>query len=196
MYSFGQSENRKCPFCNADRGNKTEEEKIEEIMKRVEANDAGAISVVGNYYHHGRAGLQQDRKKAMEMYVRAGQLGCSKAHSHLGMLYHEGGDMKKAKFHFEAAAMAGNEGARYNLGIMEYNNGNMEQAIKHCIIAASAGDHKAMHELITFFEGGAVSRKSIDSTLTAYNNSCAEMRSEARDARIKIIIEIRRLNHL
>ena len=102
--------NKKCPFCNADRCNKTEEEKIEEIMKRVEANDAGAISLVGNCYHHGLTGLQQDRTKAMEMYVRAGQLGCSKAHSHLGMLYHEGGDMKKAKFHFEAAAMAGNEG--------------------------------------------------------------------------------------
>ena len=27
-------------------------------------------------------------------------------------------------------------------------------------------------------------RESIDSTLTAYNNSCAEMRSEARDAYI------------
>jgi hypothetical protein len=29
------------------------------------------------------------------------------------------------------------------------------------------------------FDVGGVSRESIDSTLTAYNNSCAEMRSEA-----------------
>jgi hypothetical protein len=182
--------NEKCPFCNADRCNKTEEDKIDELIKRVEANDPTSICTLANCYHHGLTGLQQDRTKAMEMYVRAGQLGCSKAHSHLGMLYHEGGDMKKAKFHFEAAAMAGNEGARKNLGLMEYNNGNMERAIKHCIIAASAGDFEAMHELRTFFEGGAVSRKSIDSTLTAYNNSCAKMRSKARDARINFLIEI------
>ena len=31
-----------------------------------------------------------------------------------------------------------------------------------------------------------VSRESVDSTLAAYNNSCAEMRSEARDAVIRI----------
>jgi hypothetical protein len=39
-----------------------------------------------------------------------------------------------------------------------------------------------MHQLRTFFEEGAISRESMDSTLAAYNNSCAEMRSEARDA--------------
>jgi TPR repeat protein len=117
---------------------------VADMMKRVKANDAASMYMLGNQYHHGRTGLQQDRTKAIEIYERGGQLGCSKAHSHLGMLYHEGGDMKKAKFHFEAAALAGNEGARYNLGIMEYNNGNMEQAIKHCIIAASAGDFGAM----------------------------------------------------
>jgi hypothetical protein len=43
-----------------------------------------------------------------------------------------------------------------------------------------------MHELKTLFEQGYVSRESIDSTLTAYNNSCAEMRSEARDTTIQI----------
>jgi hypothetical protein len=58
----------------------------------------------------------------------------------------------------------------------------MERAFKHWMIAASAGESYAMHQLRTFFEQGAISRKSIDSTLKAYNNSCAEMRSEARDA--------------
>ncbi len=39
-----------------------------------------------------------------------------------------------------------------------------------------------MHELTLAFEAGHVSKKSINSTLTAYNNSCTEMRSEERDA--------------
>ena len=41
-----------------------------------------------------------------------------------------------------------------------------------------------MHHLIKQFEKGVVSRESIETTLTAYNVSCTEMRSEARDAAI------------
>ena len=85
--------------------------------------------------------------------------------------------------------MAGHEEARYNLGIMECNSGNVEQTMKHLTIAASAGDYHAMHELITFFAKCHISRESIDSTLTAYNNYCAEVRSEARDASIHTMIE-------
>jgi len=46
VYSFHKSENDdKCPFCNSNRASKTYEEKIEEIMKRLEANDAASIYV-------------------------------------------------------------------------------------------------------------------------------------------------------
>ena len=72
--------------------------------------------------------------------------------------------------------------ARYNLGCAEAQSGNMERAMKHWKIAASAGDYHSMHGLIQYFKKGLVSGESLDSTLIAYNNSCAEMRSEARDA--------------
>ena len=65
----------------------------------------------------------------------------------------------------------------------------MERAVKHWNIAASAGNYKAMNTLIKFFEIGDVSRDVIDSTLTAYNSSCAEFRSEARDACIRAMLE-------
>ena len=99
--------------------------------------------------------------------------GSSQVHSALGSIYREGGDSKKTKFHYDVAAMAGDEVARCNLGSMEVNSGNIERAIKHFI---------AMQNLI---ESGGVSRESIGSTLTAYNNSCAEMRSEERDTFIR-----------
>ena len=60
--------------------------------------------------------------------------------------------------------------------------------MKHCIIAASAGNYQAMRTLLNDFERGNVSRDAIDSTLIAYNTSCAEMRSKARDAYIKTMI--------
>jgi TPR repeat protein len=98
--------------------------------------------------------------------------------------------MKKAKFHYEAAAMAGNEDARCNLGAMEYySGGNVERAVKHWTIAASVGHYDAMNNLLIAFNKGLVSRDTMDSTLTAYNNACAEMRSEARDAYIQTELE-------
>jgi TPR repeat protein len=158
-------------------------------MKRAEANDAASICLLANFYQHGLNGIQQDQTKAMELYVRAANLGYKKAQNNLGGIYHDGGNLKKAKFHFEAAAMAGHEVARYTVGNIEFESGNMERAMKHWKIAASAGDYTAMHKLRTFFKQGRVSRESIDSTLDAYNNSCAEVRSEARDAYMRRFID-------
>ena len=190
-HSFTESGNiENCPYCNAERNGKTyieREERVEELRKRVEANDSVAMYVLGTYYDQGRGGLLQDRKKANELFARAAGLGSNYAHFSLGGYYFEegGGDVKKAskksKFHYEAAAMAGHEVARYYVGGLEIESGNMERAVKHWIIAASAGHCKAMNALTTLFKRGVVSRDRIDSTLTAYNNSCVEMRSEARD---------------
>jgi TPR repeat protein len=188
-HSFRKSGNDdKCPFCNSDR-DKTAEEKFGELMRRVEANDAASICLLADSYYLGLNSVQQDHAKAKELYARAGDLGFSKAHNQLGGVYDRGGDMKKAKFHWEAAAMAGSEVARHNIGCMEGNSGNMERAVKHWTIAVSAGDYNAMHYLRILFEKGYVSRESIDSTLAAYNNSCAEFRSEARDACIQSMLE-------
>ena len=189
LYSFCESGNIGiCPFCNARTGGKTEVEQVEGLMKRVEVNDARAMYVLGSYYSQGSGGLQQDRTKANELFVRAADLDYSKAHFSLGLYYRAGGDLKKAKFHYEAAAMAGNEGARCNIGAIEAESGKRERAVKHWIIAASAGEYNAMHNLLGDFEQGLVSRDTFDSALTAYNNSCAEMISEARDAAIRMIM--------
>jgi tetratricopeptide (TPR) repeat protein len=189
IHSFRESGNdEKCPFCNAEI-NKTDEEKVEEVIRRVEANDPASICILAGYYLRGLRGVEQDHAKAMELYTRAADLGFGKAYNKLAGVYHEGGNLKKAKFHFEAAAMAGHEVARCVVGYMEYESGNMERALKHWTIAASAGYHTAMYALRTGFEKGYVSRESIDSTLAAYNNFCAEMRSEARDACIRAKLE-------
>ena len=97
--------------------------------------------------------------------------------------------MKKAKFHYEAAAMD-HETARFNLGCMEYKSGKVERAVKHWTIGASAGSYNVMHSLQMEFKKGNVSRDAFNSTLTAYNNSCAEVRSEARDAFIQYTVRM------
>jgi hypothetical protein len=67
----------------------------------------------------------------------------------------------------------------------------MERAVKHSTIAASAGNYAAMHNLLIALDDCDVSRESVNSTLAAYNASCAEMRSEARDAFIQLRSEAR-----
>jgi len=185
--SFRKSGNiEKCPFCNSERGGKTDEEQLEELRKRMAANDPGAIFLLANYYYYGWAGLQQDQTKAIKLYIKAADLGSSMAHCNLGKVYYEGGDLTKAKFHYEAAAMAGLDVARLNIGSTESSSGNMDRAVKHWTIAASAGNYEAMHAVQVLFEEGIVSRDAIESTLAAYNNSCVEMRSEAREAYIRM----------
>jgi TPR repeat protein len=167
---------------------KTDEEKVKEVMKRVEANDAASICTLTGYYLHGRRGVEQDQTKALELFNKSAELGYSNAHNNLGVIY-EGGDMKKARFQLKIAAMTGDEEARYLLSGLEAQSGNIERAIKHLTIGASAGDYQAMHCLKMEFEQGVVSRESIDSTLAAYNTSCAEMRSKDRDGYIRAMSE-------
>jgi TPR repeat protein len=189
VYTFCHSEQKgKCPFCNADQSGKTDEENVEDIMKRAEANDPVSMSTLARKYYNGAVGVQQDRTKAIELFTRSAELGYSDAHYNLGVYYYEGGDKKKAKFHNEAAAMAGHEVARNWLACFEFQSGNIERAIKHWTIAASSGHYSAMFNLQVEFMKGAVTRESIDSSLTSYNNSCAEMRSETRDATIRAYI--------
>jgi hypothetical protein len=52
-----------------------------------------------------------------------------------------------------------------------------------------SGHFTAMKNMLVAFNKGVASRESIDSTLAAYNTSCAGMRSEARDVCIQIIQE-------
>ena len=186
-YSFRKSGNiGKCPFCNAAPSRLSQ---IDRVEKRLAANDASAICMLATYHHQGLEGAQQDHARAMELYARSAEAGFCKAYYFLADIYQKGGDSKKAKFHFEAAAMAGDEEARYNLGCIEKNSGNSERAIKHLTIAASAGCFRAMHTLITFFKKGTVSKESIDTILGAYNGSCAEMQSNARDECIRAVTE-------
>jgi TPR repeat protein len=184
VHSFSQSGIiDKCSFCKAVIV-LTNKERVGQIMKRVMANDAGAIHELGCYYYNGEFGLLQDRAKATELWTQAVKLGSSKAHYNLGIVYYEGADLKKAKFYFGAAAVAGDEEARSKLGGIERSSGNVERAVKHWMIAASSECFRAMHTLTTCLESGYISREAINTTLAAYNVSCAKMRSEARDAYI------------
>ena len=142
------------------------------------------IILLGIYQRDG--GLLQDQAKALELYARAAELGSCRAYFSLSTEYDLGGDLKKARFHYGAAAMAGHEAARYNLGYIKRKSGNVVRAMKHMRIAAYAGCYNGMNAIIVALRQRMVSRDEVDSIMTAYNNSCAEMRSEAKDKLIRM----------
>jgi len=86
VHSFHKSGGvRNCPFCKTNRIGTTGADHVEELMKRVKANDAGATYVLAGWYHHGgHDGLQQDQDKAKELWTHAAEIGCSKSHFNLG----------------------------------------------------------------------------------------------------------------
>jgi len=60
-------------------------------MKRVDSIDTGAIDLMGSTcYYNGLLGFQQDETKAIELWMRAAELGFSKSHNYLGMHYYHG----------------------------------------------------------------------------------------------------------
>ena len=173
-----------CPFCKSPPSNSNEEE-AKRVMKLTEKGNPSAYDNLAVHYAHGTMGLPQDRAKANELLLKAGDLGYAGAYYNLGQSYNEGTgveiDKKKAKHYYELAAMSGNVHARNNIGCMEYNAGNYDRAFKHFIIAARAGHTNALNAVKGGYTEGHVTKEQYANTLREYQRSQDEMKSDARD---------------
>jgi TPR repeat protein len=67
--------------------NKTDEEEIMQMMKRVAVKDANAMHQLAHYFNKGMGGLLQDQSKAIELWKQAAELGSSRLHFYLGDIY-------------------------------------------------------------------------------------------------------------
>ena len=174
-----------CPFCRSPVATLHSED-VERINKRAEANDAEAIYNLGCFYREGRIGLRQDCAKAMELWFRAGELGCTAAYSSIGYAYDSGEgverDMKKAKYYWELAAMGGNVNARYNVGLLEGCAGNFDRAMKHFMITAGAGHDDSLTKIKEGFLHGAATKDNFEKALRAHKEAKDEMKSNQREA--------------
>ena len=173
-----------CPFCRTPPAN-SDEENIKRVKKLLEKGNAYAFYVLAGYYVQGINGLPQNRAKANELYLKAGELGCADAYCNLGSAYVLGRgveiDKKKAKHYYELAAMNGSVDARYNLGNNELRAGNYYRAFKHFIIAARAGDKLSLDAVKYGFMDGHVTKEEYANALREYQKSQDEMKSDIRD---------------
>ena len=171
-----------CAFCRTPRA-ESDEEYVKRIMKLMEKGNADAYYLLATYYAQGTMGMPQNRARANELLLKAGDLGCAGAYYNLGFAYANGYgveiDMKKAKHYYELAAMNGNVLARNNLGCIEGEAGNHLRAMKHFILAARAGHDTSLNYVKTGFMKGWVTKEEYAQALRAYHD--LEMKSEARD---------------
>ena len=174
----------KCPFCRTPAPYSIEEYN-ERVQKRVEVGDPKAMFHLGYNYDDGEFGFPQDSAKALELFIRAGELGCDKAYNNVGYAYLNGNgveiDEKKADHYFKLAAIGGNEVARYNLGSVEEDAGNINRALKHYMIAAEGGDDISLKKIQELYTNGHATKDDYATALRAYQAYLAEIKSPQRD---------------
>ena len=163
---------------------KSDEEEVRRTVKLMEKGNARAFNHLAGFYAEGEMGMPQDWLKANELWLKAGDLGCSDAYFNLGNSYNGGQgmeiDTEKAKHYFELAAMGGVQ-ARHNLGCMEEEADNPQRACKHFILAARAGFKQSLGSVKKGYKRGHITKDEYANTLRAYQKSQDEMKSEARD---------------
>ena len=184
MRETGGKNMKLCPFCKAPIA-RSEEENIERVNKLIRNGNAYAFYMLARSYDRGINGMPQDIAKAVELYLKAGELGCADGYCNLGNSYRLGNgvemDKKKAKHYYELAAMNGSVQARYNLGMMEIQTGNYQRAFKHYMLSARAGDDDSLNAVKQGFMARYVTKDEYADTLREYQKSQDEMKSDIRD---------------
>ena len=174
-----ESLEQKCPFCRMTLPD-TDEEYNRRMMKRVEANDPGAVRRFGmKRYQEG------DYVTSFEYCRRAAALGDMEAHYWLSVLYHYGEgvekDEKKQLHHTEQAAIGGHPFARYNLGWIENENGRIDRAVKHYIIAANLGFDHSLERVKILYKDGHVSKEDFAAALRGHHAAIKATKSPQRE---------------
>jgi hypothetical protein len=175
-----------CPFCRASRP--SAKQFIKMLEKRVDANNADAILMLGDIYLRGdkRFGIKRDFNRAVKLIESAAKLGSVQAFHNLGIIYNkELASMSTAKQYSENAAImgaiAGCIDSRLNLGFMDANTGSFDRAIKHWLIGASCGDIRAVNCIKKAMTGGNATRDDYARALRGYTQYLDEVRSYQRD---------------
>ena len=179
-----------CTFCRAPAPT-SERERVKRLKKRVDADDFWAINQLGCCYSEGKGGLRRDYGKAMELWLRAGELGCIPAYNNVGFAYSQGrgveSDSKKTLHFYGLAAVGGNVLARHNLGLFEKREGNVDRAFRHWMIAAGAGYDKSLTKIREGFLKGDVTKDNFEKALRTHQAAKDEMKSGHREAYLQAI---------
>ena len=173
-----------CPFCRTPTPS-TDEDANLLLKKFVDNNNTHALFILAENYGYGKMGYPIDSSKAIELFLKAGELGHAVAYYTLGCIYKDGKmvekDLKRAKQYFELGAIAGCVHSRHYLACLESVAYNNEKAVKHLMISAKAGLEESLKLLLEFLKSGLVTKDEYTEALRAYQKEQEDRKSAMRD---------------
>ena len=179
-----------CPYCKTP-APRTAKEALRRTKKRVDTNHYQALVYLGVIYHDGLYGLPRDYKKALQLWMRAGKLGCTKAYNNVGYAYWHGHGVKrnrnKARHYYELAVMGGDVNARCNLAEFEELQGNMNMSLKHHMIAVRGGEDGSLSKIREYYKNGYATKHDYAKALQCYQSYLDEVKSNQRDKATNIL---------
>ena len=178
--------NDRCPFCRTPFTNDNDtSSQLAMVQKRVHKGDAAAIKFLGDMYYHGSLGLTKDVPRAIELWMKAAELGSVDAHYELGLRYYPGDGIEEDKprgiCHWQQAAMKGHVESRHNLGFVDYKSGNYDIAVQHLMISAKMGFEDSLNAIMRRFKEGHATKEQYAEALLGYRDAVEEMKSPQRE---------------
>ncbi|KAL7503325.1 hypothetical protein ACHAXN_001126 [Cyclotella atomus] len=173
----------RCPFCRASTP-ESDDEYVEQLHHLVQKGNIYATKKLGQLYYEGKDGCQKDVAKAIEVLMKAGDLGIAGAYCSLGIIYYceeEFKDKEKSRYYLELAAIGDNITSRTILGDFDEEEGNLHRAYKHYMIAAICGNKDSLAKIQGGFNMGVVTKDEYENTLRTYQRMKDELTNDKRD---------------
>jgi TPR repeat protein len=171
-------------------------EYLVQINKRIAVDDPNAYFYLGVLYSNGDplANIPKGKAKAIELWLRAAELGSMKAKFSLGRAYAQGDgvtkDIKKGVHYYEQAAIAGCATSRHYIGVIEAKAIHVDRAKaihvdrsqKHFQIAAGGRSLGALKKIQdAYMRYGLASKDEYEKALRAYQKYLDEVKTDQRE---------------
>ena len=148
------------------------------LKKRMEHQDPMAFNMMAHKYGTGEGGVEVNDRKALDLSIRAAELGRAEAYYNVASKGFVIGS--KARAWFEVSAKKGFYQAHEHLGEVEETSGNINTAIKHWTVAANAGSQSALNMLMKAYRNSQFSKEELAQVLRDFQASNDETKGEAR----------------
>ncbi|KAJ1457354.1 hypothetical protein M885DRAFT_615476 [Pelagophyceae sp. CCMP2097] len=183
---------KRCPLCRAP-PRESDAEWLRRLQKHVDKGNAQAQIALGDEYSHGGMGLQQNFKRAVQLYELAVAQGHAYALTHLGVCYERGLcvgiDHKTAAQLYQRAADQGLPLAQNYLGDVFYKGRGVAQsydeAVKWYRLAAAQGHPRALYNLSRCYARGMGVSRDVDEALRLYKLAASKGLDLAATANVK-----------
>ena len=171
-----------CPFCRGATTN--HKELVKNLWRQIDDyNDPRAMNMLGSYYRTGKHGLSKNRKKAMELFQQAYDLGNLPAAYNLSL--HVPGEARRMKY-LEEGVKRGDVTCMHRLAYIAYESGNYKEGTRLYMTAARSGDETAMETVMRCcYRNRDVSKDDLATTLRAHQAANDKRKTEAREYAIR-----------